>query len=250
MSIAAVQFTQATDEARGMPVNEATIVSSASRPSAARWPLLIGGVVILCGISGLAGYRARHPLPKSVESGTYVRVRKEIVANEAMHEPRGETLFIGDSIVERSGIHRLCGNDVFNAGISWAKLGDVEDLAPKLAQAIKPRAVYVQIGTNDARRLAIRSVDEWRDHYLAMVRSFGMVPVVLVPAPELEAGKTGTRGFDPARLTALDATLPAIAGATGARLLPRPAVRTDDGVHPSPEGAAAWRARMEEGCTA
>jgi lysophospholipase L1-like esterase len=201
--------------------------------------------MILCAGAGFAAGRGSQNIDYDA---AYIHQRAKVLTEEAQREEAGHVLLVGDSISERSGVHQLCGRDVFNVGISGAKLSDMHDLAIQLAEATKPSRVFVAIGTNDAKAADATDAAEWAREYTAMVRNFAPTPVVLVPAPVIEPGKQWSSEFSEASLARLNALLPAIAKATGARILSRPVVETADGVHPTKKGAADWRAPLKGGC--
>jgi len=206
--------------------------------------LLALGAVVLSGYAGFA-FGSR---PDDVAA--YVRRRPWIIEQSANLRPPGDVLLIGDSIAERSGLETLCGRSVFNAGVSAARLEDIDALALRLARDLKPSTVIIEIGTNDANIARRTDPAAWKARYVALIRAIQAAPVILVPAPAIEPGKSGSSAINPTHLDRLNGLLPSIARETGARLLERPIVDTLDGVHLSRRGAEQWRGYLAPACKA
>ena len=204
--------------------------------------LLASCTVVLSGYPGFA-FGSR---PDDVAA--YVRRRLWIIEQSANLRPPGDMLLIGDSIAERSGLESLCGRPVFNAGVSAARLEDIDALALRLARDLKPSTVIIEIGTNDANIARRTDPIAWKGRYVALIRAIQTAPVIIVPAPAIEHGKSGSSAIDPSHLNRLNGLLPSIARDTGARLLQRPAVDTADGVHLSRRGAEQWRGCLALHC--
>lgn len=207
-----------------------------------KWLIALLAATLIAGYTGFAIGRQ----PDDVSA--YIRRRPWIIEQAAPLRPAGDVLLIGDSIAERSGIESLCGRPVFNAGISGARLEDVDDLGKRLSTELHPSRTVIEIGTNDASKRYMTDPAKWRDRYIALIRALRGVPITLVPAPAIESGKSVSKNIDASHLDRLNAELPAIAKATGAKLLARPVAATTDGVHLSREGAAEWRAALTPAC--
>lgn len=207
--------------------------------------LLVAVAVLAAGLGGVAAGRFLRRPPDAL---TYVNLRPGVLEQQAKLAPDGQILIVGDSITERSAVRELCGRPVFNAGVSWAQLHDVGSMARSLVADLRPSAVYLALGTNDARLSGPTPTHEWAGEYEALIRSVAPAPVVIVPIPTMGDGGRRPEYWDPEHARALNTLLPGIARRTGATLIPRPAISTVDGVHPSPAGAAAWRNDLETGC--
>lgn len=97
-------------------------------------------------------------------AGTYLALRKPAenfpllarlaVINAQIGEADADYVFIaGDSNAEMiNSTHRLCGRNVVNAGISGAKMTDMNGHWAKFAFTKKPSKIVILVGTNDLHR--------------------------------------------------------------------------------------------------
>jgi len=210
-----------------------------------RFGTAVAAAVVLCSGASFAVGRYSKKLDYDA---AYIPQRLKVLGDEAAIGAPGKVLLIGDSISERSGIRQLCGREVFNAGVSGARLGDVESRALELARTLKPARIFLAIGTNDAQSKSLTDAEAWAAHYIALVRKLSPAAVVLVPAPVIQPGMRFSGYFSEAHARELNSKLPAIASATGAKLLSRPSIDTIDAVHPSRAGTAVWRGGLNAGC--
>lgn len=199
-----------------------------------RW---IGFFLTLIVVSISAYLAGRESMPSVTES--YIDRRAWILGEAALRAPKGQILLVGDSLSERSGITSLCGQPVFNAGISSATLAQMAPLAVRLKDTLQPSQVFLALGTNDAGQGTDPAAFE-RD-YRALVSAMAPLRVVIVALPAVGAGATiKQQSVD--QLNGLVRKLPA------ARHVPAFAVPTVDGIHPTSDGAAIWRDRIAAGC--
>jgi lysophospholipase L1-like esterase len=199
---------------------------------------LIGFFLTLLLVSASAYLAGRESVPDGTES--YIGRRAWILGEAAERAPKGQILLVGDSLSERSGVTTLCGQQVFNAGISSATLHDLAPLAAKLKASLQPSEVFIALGTNDARLGTDPAAFE--AEYRALVGAMEPLRVVIVSLPAVGAGAE----IAPEQVAALNRRLQAI---PVAKLLPSFTVPTVDGVHPTVEGAALWREKVSAGCT-
>ena len=163
---------------------------------------------------------------------TYIDRRLDILTKASERTPAGMTLLIGDSISERSGMETLCGSPVFNAGVSAATLGQVQDRAIAIADTLDPKLTIVALGANDAR--LGNDLAEWEAAFGNLLDALPR-PLLVVSLPDLE--NTERAAFVAPFNAAIDRQ-------AKARNLPLVApVRYDvsDGMHQSPAGAVTWR---------
>jgi peptidoglycan/LPS O-acetylase OafA/YrhL len=124
------------------------------------------------GPSAVAGWLRAHPvitalavgLVAAAAVGAHLALRKPAenfpllarlaVINAQIGEADPGYVFIaGDSNAEMiNPTHRLCGRDVVNAGISGAKMTDMNGHWAKFAFTQKPGIVFILVGTNDLHR--------------------------------------------------------------------------------------------------
>ena len=193
---------------------------------------------------GLA-WRLRHA-PN--ELATYIAGRGFILTEQARVAPKGMTLIVGDSIVERAWHPEVCGAAAFNAGISSAALRDLAPLATTLVPILQPSRIILAIGTNDAAVGRAVPTEEWIGAYGQLLDALPKDRVELVAAPAVEPGKLASGLIDSADLAAKNRALRALAIRRGVAFAPSIAIATGDGLHPTAAGAAAWRANVELHC--
>ena len=182
------------------------------------------------------------------ELATYVVGRGYILIEQARNAPKGMTLIVGDSIVERAFHRDACGAPVFNAGISSAGLHDLAPLAAELSSILKPTRIILAIGTNDAAVGRVAPVSEWVRDYEKLLSSLPADRVELVAIPAVEPGKAASAAIDIAGLAAKNRALRALALRRGVTFAPSVAMDTSDGLHPTAAGAIAWRENVERQC--
>lgn len=198
---------------------------------------LLGFVLTLLLLSVGAFVAGRESAPGATE--TYIPRRAWIIEESAKRTPPGAVLLVGDSLTERSGVTSLCGQPVFNAGISSATLHDLAAMALRLKGELAPARVFLAIGTNDARLGTDPAAFE--REYRALVAGFAPLPVVVVPIPAVGQGAV----VSPQAVAELNRRIERI---PATRHLAPFAVPTVDGVHPTVAGAAQWREHVAGGC--
>lgn len=135
--------------------------------------------------AGLAAWLRSHRLAVSLaailiaagSAGAYFALRKPAenfpllarlaVINAQIGEADPDYVFIaGDSNAEMiNATHRICGRDVVNAGISGAKMTDMNGHWAKFAFTNKPGRILILVGTNDLHRKRKPSQPKYLDAF-------------------------------------------------------------------------------------
>lgn len=170
-----------------------------------------------------------------------------------------EILFLGDSLVERADLGRICRPGTLNAGVSGARVADLLALARKTDLRRADRIV-IAVGINDAKRGARAPLDRVMADYEALIRlgkDAGASVTVTTVAP---TALSQTSDFDQAYVKAFNIRLRALAGKTGARLVELEPLGRDhgylprdwtlDGVHLNAAGYRAWSPLVAPACAA
>lgn len=182
------------------------------------------------------------------ELATYIAGRGFVLAEQARVAPKGMTLIVGDSIVERAWHRDICGAPVFNAGISSAALRDLAPLATALVPILQPSRIILAIGTNDAATGRAVPTAAWIRDYEKLLDTLPGDRVALVAIPAVEPGKRASGLIDGADLAAKNRALLALANRRRLAFAPSISIATSDGLHPTAAGAAAWRANVDRHC--
>jgi hypothetical protein len=163
---------------------------------------------------------------------SYTQTRTKFVRTALSNAEPVNTLVLGDSISESTWLYDVCGK-TFNASVAGAKVADVASLAPLAIQRTRPKVIVLEIGANNMRADPSPS-DDFKRQYLALVRSLPGRKI-LVGVPNSPAASSFVRG---------------IAGHINATYVePVTGVLTrGSGVHPTREGAAVYRQRIQQAC--
>lgn len=82
----------------------------------------------------------------------------------------GQTVFVGDSIVEKFPISEMLGYDIYNRGISGYTTAETLEMLNDTALPLKPKKVFVLAGTNDLQEEI--SLDETADNMRRITETF------------------------------------------------------------------------------
>lgn len=133
---------------------ETSLLAHLPQPSAlAEWlrsrRVVVALAVVLAAAGGVATYLA---LRKPAEN--FPLLARLAVINAQIGEADPDYVFVaGDSNAEMiNATHRLCGRDAVNAGISGAKMTDMNGHWAKFAFRTKPGRILIMVGTNDLHR--------------------------------------------------------------------------------------------------
>jgi hypothetical protein len=180
----------------------------------------------------------------------YISRRKGILKLAAQDFPSGGVLILGDSITERAYLPTLCDRPVFNAGISFAGVGDIVDVAGKLIAEIKPSAVIIAIGVNDTAAGRVVDNDDWERDYRELLGAAKGIPVGVVGIMPV-TGFTGYSRPDSADIKVKNQIISRIARQQHLAFAPPlGAISTFDGLHPDRTGYTAWRHQVALACPA
>lgn len=174
-------------------------------------------------------------------AATRIHIRHEVGALFT-HAP---VLLLGDSISYANAPARLCDREVFNAAVPGAKLRDLLDHGPKLAERIQPRQVVVAVGVNDAVIPHI-GIGAWTEQYRRLLAGLGGADLTLVEVNPVDARfPVVARSFDRSFIALQNAAIRELAARSGARLVRAPSsVETWDGLHPDAAGGLQWQDRL------
>lgn len=159
-------------------------------------------------------------------------VRELVVTHQAAEMPKGSTVVIGDSLIERQRVDRLCG-PTLNAGVGSAQASDLIPLMRHITSVVTPKLVIIEVGTND--RAAKLSDGSFLRHYRSLIDEARPARVVVVGIPG-----------DPEWNTPLQM----LAEETGSIFIPAidPSGHTTDGVHFDAIAAALWKDSVRSAC--
>ena len=162
----------------------------------------------------------------------YAHTRAKFVRAELSNAEPANTLVLGDSISEMTSLDGVCGK-TFNASVAGARIGDVLALAPYAIQRIRPKLIVLEVGTNHFHTNP--NLSDFKRQYAALVQSLPGEKI-LVGIPNSPAASNFVRG---------------IASRIGAAYLePVTGHLTNGGAHPTPEGSAVYRQRIQRACAA
>ena len=202
--------------------------------------LVVGGAGVAIAVKA----RAPQTAIKNYISGRYA-----ILEEQAEKVPPGGVLILGDSIVERAFLPTLCGRPTFNGGVSSVKVHDVLRGGVELISEVHPSAVILAVGVNDAKRHAETPTSRFRDDYDSFLIMAGS-HVGVVQIMPVQYGRAAGRQMNDGAIKEFNNVIAAEARAHGAVVVaPLVTLDTHDGVHPTPAGAAAWKADVEQACS-
>jgi lysophospholipase L1-like esterase len=186
--------------------------------------------------------------------GLYRRTRIALLQAQLRSQDLPLAVILGDSIVEQLYCPALTGVNVFNAGISGAKVLESKPFLESLLADSKGPLVIVSMGVNDAFGEATASPEQFQAGYEALVQTVltDKRRLVLVNLPPLEQDKPEAARFDATKLARYNAIIADIAARNNLTLVDihgllttrRTATgqsQTLDGVHLNSPAAAAWR---------
>lgn len=191
---------------------------------------LVGGALAA---SALALNEAYEWLRGESSDPTYTKYRATHVRAALSTAMPVNTLVLGDSISELTWLDGVCGT-TFNASVAGARIGDVASLAPVAIQQTRPKVIVVQVGTNNLWTEPTPS-DDFKRQYLALVQSLPPGGKILVGIPNRPAASNFVRSV------ASDIGGAYVEPVTGK-------LTRDAGVHPTREGAAEYRQRIQRAC--
>ena len=163
---------------------------------------------------------------------TYTKTRANLVRSALSNAEPADTLVLGDSISEMTSLEGLCGK-TFNASVAGAKVGDVASLAPYAIQRTHPKLIVLEVGTNHYH--ADGNLSDFKRQYWALVSSLpGRKILVGVPNSPAASSfvQSVARNVDAAYVEPVTGKL----------------TRDDAPSHPTPEGAAVYRQRIQQAC--
>ena len=208
-----------------------------------RYILLTG--VVACVAVGSAYAARRYTLAQT--GAPHTPVRLIMAERQAETAPDGVIVLVGDSIAEMSWMPSLCGRTVLNAAIGGTGVLEAAQAIALVKAHVRPAAVIIAVGVNDASRERSFDAVAWRDTLQRAVAAAAPAKVLLVEPLPVEASKPlGTAQFNVGRLGEIRRMVRA------ARLpfIPAPAaVATYDGVHPTTAERQAWVRRLAPLCT-
>lgn len=216
-------------------------------------PLITAGAAFLGLVAAVPGayYFGKHRAGAAGQA--HIVSRSKAIRSHAAQAKGVSIVVIGDSMVELADLRDLCGPTVqtLNAGVSGARTQDVEALAIELIGSVKPAAVVIGLGTNDAWANNTTSSATFTRAYASIVsaaRRAGAAPYALIPPPQ------GDRTFEKAATFSASALerrrteirsmgIPVIDTATllAARDGSFDRRYTADGVHPNAAGYVIWK---------
>jgi lysophospholipase L1-like esterase len=86
---------------------------------------------------------------RSDNGGHFFKHRKIAVLAQAEQSTAWPIVVLGDSIVERASLDRVCGQPTLNAGIGYARISTVQDVTTDLLKATKVGHAVLAVGIND-----------------------------------------------------------------------------------------------------
>ena len=184
--------------------------------------------------SGLAalvlGLDEANEWRRDMSGKAYTESRVHFVRAALSNAEPVDTLVLGDSISEMTWLDAACGK-TFNASVAGARIGDVAALAPYAIQRTRPKTIVLQVGANHFHtdhRLA-----DFEQQYVALVRTLPGQKM-LVGVPNSPAASTFIQN---------------VASRIGAAYIkPVTGRLTIGGTHPTPEGSAVYRQRIQQAC--
>jgi len=196
-----------------------------------------------CLVAGAAAALAAGTAVSHMPMRDRVRIEATIRSNFT----RAPVLAIGDSITYEAAPGHLCGARVFNAAVPGDRLSDLLAEAPDFAVRLAPERVVIAIGINDSLP-PHPDIAQWADDYRTLVALFAGRDLVLVEINPVDPRISSfVTQLDQDFIQRANAVIRDIAAETGAHVVPAPReVITRDGLHPTPAGAALWRARLSE----
>lgn len=188
----------------------------------------------------------------------YISRTTAIISQLKQHDY--QVLILGDSIVELAYINKVCGKDALNAGLSGAKIKDVNSLAHKLFGNLKLKLVIIAVGVNDTHPDDQTNLEEFKNYYndtLSLLKKSKINVIVFNIEPVADYRKFDkSKYFDNIRITKLNSivsglNVPVIdlwtlMHKSNTNLLPE--TYTDDGVHPNVNGYRKWNAALSDAC--
>ena len=159
-------------------------------------------------------------------------VRELVITHHAAEIPKGSTVVIGDSLVERQRVDRLCG-PTLNAGVGGAQTGHLIPLMRHIASVVEPKLVIAEVGTND-RYYKVTEATFLRQ-YRTLIDEAKGARFVIVGIP----GDTDW-----------NAKLEDLAKETGSTFVPAidATGHTTDGVHFDAIAGALWKSAVQSAC--
>lgn len=189
----------------------------------------------------------------------YITTRQSFLLRQAEQVKTCDLLIIGDSLVEGMYFTPSCRARVFVAGIGGTRVADWMVFAPRLLNVLKPRAVFIALGINDAKRNTF-SKERFASQYERLCRFFSEqgVSVHLSTVLSVESGKPfGDAYFDVNAIRDANKIIRKAAEGDGAKIVDShtaftatnaglmPLGMTVDGVHLNKEGYAVWMAFID-----
>ena len=129
----------------------------------------------------------------------YESAREIAVLSQAAEIDHPVTLMLGDSITEFAYLPSVCDGAIFNGGVGGATLAIISDLAPRIMKVIRPSAIIIAIGTNDANRRVKTAPDAFALQYKALIDETRATGAKVYAAKIPPIARKGESFFDPTR---------------------------------------------------
>ena len=160
----------------------------------------------------------------------YTKARVKFLRAALSNAEPVDTIVLGDSISEMTWLVGACGK-TFNASVAGARIEDVASLAPYAIKQTRPKTIIVEVGTNHFHTDG--NLPDFERQYAALVQSLPGEKI-LVGVPNSPAANRFVRSV----ATRIDA--PFVEPVTGKL--------TQGGTHPTAEGSAVYRQRIQRAC--
>lgn len=185
------------------------------------------------------GLRFNEPARRRFDRAALAERKAVVVVHQVAQIESDYALIIGDSIVERLWMDKLCGLPVVTAGVSGSTLAELEPLLMKIRSIRSPRIIILAAGINSFRLRKNCNLRDWEATLRSAIQTLGKVHAIveLIESDEvvIEAVK------------AANEILRSETERNGIALVSAiPHELTIDGVHPNDKGYVLWRRRLEQ----
>lgn len=191
----------------------------------------------------------------SKPDGALVRRVRSIEAH-ASQAGHFDSVIVGDSLVEQAYIPAFCGGTVLNAGLSGARVDDLQNFAPGLLRHATPKRVVIMAGVNNARHKG--NLDGFRESYSSLVdaaKASGATVFVSTAGPTVPGDKV----FDRSKIAHVNEIIVDVAKAKGVGVVDinsalsgrdgwLPREYSSSGPHLTPAGYLRWRGALDRMC--
>lgn len=190
-------------------------------------PAFFLSIALLVGVVALARLYWYKP-------EVYLQTRTHIISEQlgqVASEGEPFAVVVGNSLVERNHIAKLCDLPVVNAGVGRSRIADLTEIA-RVARAGQADIRVLSIGVNDVSRCA--SLESFEADYSALYSILEPTHVV---------GITGKRRDE------FNALIRKIGGRSHYIEPLSKDMLQPDGIHYTMAGASEWKARLEKNCS-